>query len=140
MNAENVNRHGIIGFPDRIDGPGPWIMAADTLTGEKVVNQQGEKLGEITHIMLDVSHGTIAYAVLSFSGVLGIGDKLFAVPWQSLALDIHNKWFVLNVDKERLRDAPGFDKDHWPTMADQAWANEVSAYYGPTAMGRRPFI
>jgi hypothetical protein len=115
-------------------------MAADTLTGEKVVNQAGDNLGEVTHIMLDITRGTIAYAVLSFGGILGIHDKLFAVPWRSLALDIDNKWFVLNASREQLRNAPGFDKSNWPSMADPAWANEVEAYYGPPAVSRRAFI
>lgn len=140
MATENVNHHGIIGHPDTNAGPGPHIMAADTLTGEKVVNQAGDGLGEITHIMLDITQGKIAYAVLSFGGVFGINDKLFAVPWHSLALDVDNKWFVLNIEKERLRDAPGFDKNHWPAMADPAFAKEVNAYYGPVAVSRRPFI
>ena len=140
MNTQNQNLNGIIGAAEPSDGPGPYIMAADSLTGEKVVNQVGDRLGEITHIMLDISQGTIAYAVLSFGGVLGIHDKLFAVPWQSLALDIENRWFVLNVDKDELRNAPGFEKDHWPAMADPAWAKKVSAYYGPRAISRRPFI
>ncbi len=140
MTPDNVNRDGIIGRDSNPAGPGPHIMAADTLTGDKVVNPAGASLGEITHIMLDVSQGTIAYAVLSFGGILGIHGKLFAVPWHSLALDIENKWFVLNIEKERLRDAPGFDKDHWPAMADPAWEKEVHAYYGPVAVSRRPFI
>ena len=134
------NRNGVIGKREPSDGPGPGIMAADTLTGEKVVNEAGDHLGEITHIMLDISAGTIAYAVLSFGGLLGIADKLFAVPWHALALDIDNKWFVLNVEKDKLRDAPGFDKNHWPSMADATWAKEVHAYYGPVAVSRRPFI
>ncbi|MEO6078778.1 MAG: PRC-barrel domain-containing protein [Steroidobacteraceae bacterium] len=140
MNAGIQNRNGIIGFPDSPNGPGPHIMAADSLTGEKVVNQTGEGLGEITHIMLDLTQGTIAYAVLSFGGLLGIHDKLFAVPWHCLALDVENKWFVLNVDKDQLRNAPGFDKNHWPAMADPDWARDVHAYYGPRAVSRRPFI
>ncbi len=134
------NRDGIIGSLQNTSGPGPYIMAADTLTGEKVVTQEGKDLGNITHIMLNVVEGTVAYAVLSFGGILGLGEKLFAVPWAALALDVDNKWFVLNVDKERLKDAPGFDKDHWPAMADATWAREVEAYYGPMAMSRRPFI
>lgn len=140
MNTENLNTNGIIGDTEASDGPGPYIMAADSLTGEKVVNQVGDRIGEITHIMLDIANGSIAYAVLSFGGVLGIHDKLFAVPWQSLALDVKNKWFVLNIDKDQLRNAPGFDKNHWPAMADPTWAKKVSAYYGPVAISRRPFI
>ncbi len=140
MEAGIPNRNGIIGAPEKSEGPGPHIMAADSLTGEKGVNQAGESLGDITHIMLDVTQGTIAYAVLSFGGLFGIHDKLFAVPWHSLALDVENKWFVLNIEKERLRDAPGFDKNHWPSMADPGWTREVHAYYGPVALSRRPFI
>lgn len=138
--SEQVTQTGIVGTPAAHDGPGPRIMAADTLQGEKVVNERGEKLGTVVHIMLDVTQGTIAYAVLSFGGVLGLGDKLFAVPWRSLALDVENKWFVLNIEPERLRSAPGFDKDHWPSMADPQWASEVHGYYGPVAPSRRPFI
>jgi sporulation protein YlmC with PRC-barrel domain len=85
------NSDRTIGTPSPPEGPGPHFMAADSLTGEKVVNESGDELGEITHIMLDVTHGTIAYAVLSFGGFLGMGDKLFAVPWSSLALDVENK-------------------------------------------------
>ena len=115
-------------------------MAADTLRGEEVRNQAGEALGKITHIMLDVTQGTIAYAVLSFGTFLGLGDKLFAIPWHSLALDVENKWFVLNVARERLKNAPGFDKDHWPTMADPRWVAEVEGYFGPVRTPRVPFL
>lgn len=111
-------------------GPGPQVMAADTLTGDEVVNAAGESLGEINHIMLDVPSGRIAYAVLSFGGFLGMGDKLFAIPWSALTLDTEQNHFVLNVDKERLKGAPGFDKDHWPSMAQEQWAAEVHRFYG----------
>ena len=130
------NRNGVIASTDRL----PALIAADKLTGEKVVNEAGEHIGEIVHLMLNIAEGSIAYAVLSFGGLLGIGDKLFAVPWHSLAIDVENKWFVLNVEKDRLKAAPGFDKNNWPSMADPAWANEVHSYYGPMAVSRRPFI
>ena len=111
------------------DGPGPEVMDANTLIGDSVVNGSGEKLGKIEAIMLDVTTGRIAYAVLSFGGFLGLGAKLFAVPWSALTLDAAEKRFILNVPKERLENAPGFDKDHWPSMADSAWATEIHAYY-----------
>ncbi len=110
-------------------GPGPDVMAADTLQGDDVINLQGDKLGSIEDIMLDVASGRVAYAVLSFGGILGMGDKLFAIPWSALALDADRKCFVLDVSKDRLEKAPGFDKDHWPSMADQNWASQVYAYY-----------
>lgn len=120
----------VIGGEDNTSGPGPYIMAASTLKGDKVVNLEGEDLGKITDIMIDVPKGRVAYAVLSFGGFLGMGDKLFAVPWNALTLDAEDKCFVLSVDKEVLESAPGFDKNNWPTMADQSWATQVHTHYG----------
>jgi len=111
------------------EGPGPRVMAADTLEGDSVYNEADEKLGEITNIMIDVPTGRVAYAVMSVGGILGIGDKLFAIPWQALTLDTENKCFRMDISKEQLNQAPGFDKDHWPTMADQTWAQEVHEFY-----------
>lgn len=110
-------------------GPGPKIMAADTLVGNDVVNTAEENLGDIEAIMLDVPSGRIAYAVLSFGGFFGFGDKLFAIPWSALQLDPDNKRFILSVTKDQLENAPGFDKDHWPSMADQRWAIDIHRYY-----------
>jgi hypothetical protein len=107
-------------------------MAADTLAGNDVYNGQGKKLGDIQDIMLDVPHGRIAYAVLSRGGILGIGDKLYAIPWSALTLDTDRKCFVLNVDVERLEQDDGFDKDNWPSMADETWARRVYDYYEQT--------
>jgi sporulation protein YlmC with PRC-barrel domain len=111
------------------DGPGPQVMDAATLKGDSVVNDQGDDLGKIEAIMLDVTTGRIAYAVLSFGGFLGMGNKLFAIPWSALTLDADQKCFILNVPKERLDNAPGFDKDHWPSMADTTWATDLHTYY-----------
>ena len=95
--------------PSRADGPGPYIMDADTLIGDNVVNAAGEDLGEIKAIMLDVESGRVAYAVLSFGGFLGMGNKLFAIPWSALTLDADEKRFVLDIAKDRLDNAPGFE-------------------------------
>ena len=122
---------GVTG-PSRRHGPGPELMGAATLTGDNVVNQQDDALGDIKEIMLDMRSGRVAYAVLSFGGILGMGDKLFAVPWSALKLDTVNKRFVLNVDKTRLESAPGFDKDAWPNMADSSWEKDIHGYYGTT--------
>ena len=114
---------------DRPDGPGPDIMDAATLKGDKVINGAGDDLGKIEAIMLDVGAGRIAYAVLSFGGFLGLGNKLFAIPWSALTLDTTNHGFILDASKEQLEAAPGFDKDHWPSMADRTWATDIHAYY-----------
>ena len=115
---------------DDRSGPGPEIMAASDFEGEDVVNRKGEDLGDIKDIMLDVRRGRIAYAVLSAGGFLGVGNKLFAIPWNALTLDTDRKCFILDVDKERLMNAPGFDPDHWPSMANSQWANHLHNYYG----------
>jgi sporulation protein YlmC with PRC-barrel domain len=106
------------------------VMSASTLTGDKVVNAAGEDLGKIQDIMIDTPTGRVGYAVLSFGGFLGMGDKLFAIPWDRLSLDEENKRFVLNIDKAKLEKAPGFDKDNWPDMADPSWGSRIYSYYG----------
>lgn len=111
-------------------GPGPFVMASDTLEDNPVIGSGGDKLGTINHIMLDVVSGRVAYAVLSFGGFLGFGEKLFAVPWSALTLDTERKSFVLSIDKAKLEAAPGFDKDHWPSMADPQWGTNLHEYYG----------
>ena len=111
-------------------GPGPDVMAAGTLKDDRVLTMDGDDIGKVTHIMLDVRSGRIAYAVVSSGGFLGIGDKLLAVPWNVLALDVERRCFVLPVPTGRVREAPGFDQDRWPAMADPAWAEALHAYYG----------
>ena len=107
----------------------PTVLSSSSITGDKVKNLQGENLGDIKDLMIDLSNGRVSYAVLSFGGFMGMGDKLFAVPWQALTLDAEDKTFVLNVSKEKLENAPGFDKDDWPNMAGQKWGSEVHRFY-----------
>ena len=107
----------------------PRFLSASTLTGDSVQNHKGESLGDLKDIMVDTTSGKIAYGVLSFGGVLGMGEKLFAVPWEALKIDSANKQLLLNVDKDKLKDAPGFDKDHWPDFADQAFTDRMRSYY-----------
>jgi sporulation protein YlmC with PRC-barrel domain len=112
------------------EGPGPYVMAASSLEGDKVMCSDGKEVGKIKEIMLDVFSGRIAYAVMSVGGFLGIGDKLLAIPWNALTLDTDRKCFQLSVPSEAVKNAPGFDKDHWPSMADVTWASELHNYYG----------
>jgi sporulation protein YlmC with PRC-barrel domain len=112
------------------EGPGPELMAAATLDGDKVLSAHGDDVGKIKDIMLDVRSGRVAYAVLSSGGFLGIGDKLLAIPWSALTLDADRKCFLLDMPTESIRNAPGFDKDHWPSMADETWATSIHQFYG----------
>jgi len=106
------------------------VLSAGTLAGDRVRNSAGEDLGKIEEIMLDVPTGRIAYAVLSFGGFLGMGNKLFAVPWEALTLNERDHEFILDVDRTVLEKAPGFDKDDWPDMADPHFGTEVHQHYG----------
>lgn len=116
------------------------VLAASTLTGDSVYNQAGQDLGKIDEIMLDIPSGRIAYAVLSFGGILGLGSKLFAVPWGALTLDEDEKRFILNVDIKTLENAPGFDKSRWPDMTDPTWGGEIFVYYGFTPYWEEPEV
>jgi sporulation protein YlmC with PRC-barrel domain len=109
---------------------GGEALTARRLIGDPVVNPRGEDLGKIEDFVIDPKNGRVDYAVLSFGGFLGMGDKLFAVPLEAMRLSREEKRFILDVDKERLKHAPGFDKDHWPDTSDRAFGTKVYAYYG----------
>jgi sporulation protein YlmC with PRC-barrel domain len=104
------------------------ILSTNSLVANKVTNTAGEELVKIEELMIDVDAGQIAYAVLSFGGFLGFGNKLFAVPWSALHLDAEKEVFVFPITREKLQQAPGFDKDNWPRAADPYW--DVHVYYG----------
>jgi sporulation protein YlmC with PRC-barrel domain len=106
------------------------VLSGTSLKGDRVVNYKGEDLGKIEEIMIDLDRGRVAYAVLSFGGFLGLGDKLFAIPWQAITVDTVKKQLILNVDKALLEKAPGFDKENWPDMADLSLGSTLYGYYG----------
>lgn len=104
------------------------MVEASDLIGCKVENSKGENLGKIEDLMLDLGKGRIAYAVLSFGGFLGMGDKLFPVPME--AIRHTSESCVLDVDKETLKNAPGYDRDTLPDVNDQAWKSRIFSHYG----------
>ncbi|SDZ95490.1 PRC-barrel domain-containing protein [Microbulbifer marinus] len=106
------------------------VLSASSLEGDSVKNRQGEDLGTIKEIMLDTESHSIAYYVLSFGGIMGLGDDLFAIPPEAMRLDAKNKCFILSVDKEKLKKAEGFDKDNWPNMADPKFRSNIYSQYG----------
>lgn len=105
------------------------VLTATSIIGDKVENTQGEKLGSIKDIMLNIHDGCIEYLIMEFGGFLGIGEKLFAVPFSALRLNTAKKDFVLDVDKKFLETAPGFDKDHWPET-NSHYYEEVHVQWG----------
>ena len=106
------------------------FMLANDVKGHKVVNKNAEDLGKIEDYMLDLETGRMAYAVLSFGGFLGMGEKLFAIPWSAFNVQLfeNDLRIVLNVDKEILTKAQGFDKGHLPLSYSQL--SSVYTYYG----------
>ncbi len=130
VEANTATRDSFGKYANSASGPGPSLMGANTLLGNDVYNKDGEELGDIKEFMIDMASGKVAYAVLSFGGLLGMADKLFAVPWAALTLDTVNKRFTLNVPKDVLSDAPGFNKERWPVMSDKTWASGVHKFYG----------
>ena len=115
------------------------IKSVSALGGTKVINKAGKSLGKIEDFVVDLGTGRIAYAVLSFGGFLSSGDKLFAIPIKALKLDLDKEAFILDVYKEQLENAPGFDKSHWPDMADPEWGIKVHSYFGVTPQDENPF-
>ncbi len=128
MNVSTTQSKSRYGAADDMQA-GASLLSASTITGDEVCNMQEEKLGKIQDVMLDIAEGKIRYVVLASGGFLGMGDRLFAVPWKALKLDKENERFMLDVDVDRLKNAPGFDKDHWPNMADATWNSTVESYY-----------
>ncbi|MDP2217074.1 MAG: PRC-barrel domain-containing protein [Methanolobus sp.] len=105
------------------------IMPADRMINKKVINPKGEDLGKVKEIMIDMRYGRVAYAVLTFSGLFGIAEKLFAVPWKSLVLRGEDDTFVLNVEKSILEDSVGFDRANWPLATERRWLCDLYEEY-----------
>ena len=112
------------------------VLTASSIIGDKVENLQGENLGDIRDIMLNLNTGCVEYVVLEFGGFLGIGEKLFAVPFHAMSLHAERQVFLINKDKQTLKNAPGFDKDHWPETNSRHF-DDVNTYWGAGTPGGR---
>jgi len=110
-----------------------YIHRASSISGMEVRNAAGTDLGKVNDLVVDMKSGKVSYAALSYGGFLGLGDKLFAVPWSAFEprYDSSDKeyYLVLDLDETTLRKASGFDKDHWPNFADPKITDEINKYY-----------
>lgn len=113
------------------------IIRGKDIADYRVRNPQGEDLGTIKDVVIDAGEGCIAYAALSFGGVMGLGDKLFAIPWEALRYNAADDSFVMDMPRDRLENAPGFDKDNWPTTAEREWLTGLYSHYGYTPYWER---
>lgn len=106
------------------------MVRSSKIIGETVVNRHGEKVGKIHEMVIDANKNRVAYAVLSSGGFPGMGNKLFAIPWEALELSVSANQFILNVDKEKLTAAPCFEESaKWPDFSDTLWEKDIYRYY-----------
>lgn len=106
------------------------LIASDKVEGTSVFNQQGEKLGTVRNFMVDKRSGEVEYAVLTFGGVLGIGEDYYPIPWEKLTYDTEQKGYVVDIDKATLESAPHFGREE-PTF-DRDYGERVYGAYGLT--------
>jgi sporulation protein YlmC with PRC-barrel domain len=129
---ENDNITGVNDTGNKANTPLKYLTVT-TLIGNKVYNKEEERLGDIKDIMMNVHDGKIEYMIIEFGGFLGIGEKLFAVPYEALTLDTNRHAFILDQRREVLENAPGFDKDHWPeTNAIEKTYAYWGSFMGPS--------
>jgi hypothetical protein len=119
--------------------PDATLLRGQFLFTYRVKSPQGEDLGKIEEIVIDMELGRVAYAILSFGGFLGLGNKWVPVPWDALALQPDEKVLVLNIEKEKLQRAPNFEPSTLPDLANRQWGAVIHTYYGyPPYWEKRP--
>jgi sporulation protein YlmC with PRC-barrel domain len=115
---------------DDTTNPSGHLIAANQVQGTAVYNHAQEKLGSVEDVMIDKASGRIVYAVLSFGGFLGIGDRYYPLPWEKLSYDTELGGYVVDLDKDRLEGAPSYSDEAAASWNDEAWSRNVSSYYG----------
>lgn len=107
------------------------VFRHSTIKGMDVYNLEGSHVGKIDELVIDIEKGQVVYAALSVGGFLGVGDKLFAIPFEAFTL-VHKpdeKYLVLNVSEKKLEAGRGFDENDWPDVADADWKAELDKHY-----------
>ena len=110
-------------------GAGRQMTSASGLQGTRVETREGEAVGNVGELMLDIERGRIAYVVVAHGGFMGLGERLHAIPWCALTADPERHCLVLQADRDTFLAAPGFDKDHWPYTPDAAWHHTLHRHY-----------
>ena len=104
------------------------LIAADKVQGTPVANTTGEKIGTIENVMIDKPSGRVAYAVMSFGGILGMGKHRYPLPWEILEYDTDLDSYVIDVNADTLNGAPVYDEGS-TSWGDEAWRRQVNDYY-----------
>jgi hypothetical protein len=112
------------------------LISSDKVEGTAVYNGQDRKLGSVRNFMVDKISGQVAYAIMSFGGFLGIGEKYHPLPWRVLTYDERLGGYVVDLDRDRLEGAPAYESSYDPNWADRSYGNRIDDYYGvPTYWG-----
>jgi sporulation protein YlmC with PRC-barrel domain len=115
------------------------LLRNKTLFEYRVKSPQGEDLGKIEEVMIDMEMGRVAYAVLSFGGLWGLGSKWVPVPWDAVVLRPDEKVLLLKIEKEKIEKAPNFEAATLPELANRQWGTVIHTYYGyPPYWEKRP--
>jgi hypothetical protein len=106
------------------------LISSDKVEGTAVYDRAGEKLGSINSVMIDKISGKVAYAVMSFGGFLGMGDRYHPLPWHVLTYDTGQGGYVIDLDPSALEGAPTYETTDTPNWSDRRWGQQVHDYYG----------
>lgn len=111
------------------------LVRASALEGMSIWNAEGENVGTVSDLVIDGQTGRVRYAAVTYGGFLGVGNKMFAVPFEAFKVlpnkhDRDEYLLVLNVTQEQLEGAEGFDEEHWPNFADPEFTSQLDKRYG----------
>ena len=105
------------------------LIASDRVEGTTVYNRDGERLGTISKFMVGKRNGRVEYAVMGFGGLFGMGERDYPLPWNVLTYDTDQGGYVVDLDKDKLQNAPSFERGQDPTY-DRDYGEQVYTYYG----------
>jgi hypothetical protein len=106
------------------------LIAASKVEGTSVYNRRGESLGSIYDVMIGKRSGKVGYAIMSFGGFLGMGERYHPLPWEVLDYDEQQGGYVVDLDKQRLQDAPSYGVDETPDWSNRDYGRRIDEYYG----------
>ena len=106
-------------------------LTATSIIGDSLENTKGAVFGKISDLMINLDTGKIEYAVIESGGLLGVGKKMFAIPFNQMQINEDRELFVIDRDKDYIKESPGFDPDHWPGTNDHNYLDNVNSYYKP---------
>jgi sporulation protein YlmC with PRC-barrel domain len=106
------------------------LISADKVEGTSVYNRQGENLGSVYRVMIDKMSGRVVYAVMSFGGFLGMGERYHPLPWSMLTYDPNKGGYVVDLDRDLLEAAPAYGASDMPDWTDPTWGRSLHDYYG----------